>query len=137
MQDNKIYTKKQYIKKLKNEIFHHDDYYIGLTVDNLMLLDKPFQSATPEETNNDMAYNRQSLKLKHTYIYTISFLKKDINISKLANYLGYDIKEIKCIVFKKNNVIISFIREGSYESFLLAIQKDILKIKLIDYLYGS
>ncbi len=136
--DKRLYTLKGYQEKFKKEIFNHDEAtYIGLTSDSLMLLNKPFKSATPEEINNDVAYNKKSMQLNSKYNKSIDFLKENKNLTKIANYLNYKTEEIQSIVFKESNALISFVAyKGSYESFLVATEDNILRIKLIEYLYA-
>jgi hypothetical protein len=140
IQRKKIYTQEEYMVEFRNEIYnHHEIFYMGLTSDDLLLLNKPFKSATIEEVNNDIAYNRKTIKLKHEYTKTVDFLKNDKNLNKLSNHLNYSIEETEIIVFKGNNVIITYIsdKNNSFESYLVSIKQYSLRIKLIGYLYGS
>jgi len=134
----KIYTEKEYKLIFQDEIQHHDEAtYIGLTFSSLKLLNQPFQKATLEEINNDIAYNRESLKLDREYMNSIEFFKETKNLFILSMHLKYQLTNIKSIVYKENKAIISFIKAtGSYESFLIYIDKNIMKIKLIDYMYA-
>jgi len=133
----KLYTLEEYKLIYQKEIKYHDEAtYIGLTVNQLELLNKSFQSATSKEINNDIAYNREPLKLDNKYLNSIDFLRDNRNIINLSAHLKYKMKNIKSIVYRDDKAIISYIKPaGSYESFLIFIDKKIVKIKLIDYLY--
>lgn len=135
--DKIYYTVEQYKKTHKRDFIHkNDEMYLGLKLEDLKLLGKPYCKATEDEIQNDIAYNKTSILLDRQYTKIIDYLIEDVNLIKLTNHLNYKKNNIKLIVFNGNKAIILFIGSSSYESFLIALDKDYLRIKLIGYLYG-
>ena len=127
------YLDKHKVKMTK----YNEEIYVGLTKENLDLLKQKFKKATTEEIENDSAYNKKALRLNKKYLDMKSFLETRENILLFSKHLGYSPNEIKDIVYKDKNAIVSFLRkEGSYESFLIFLDNNYIKIKLIDYLYS-
>lgn len=135
-----IYTPKAYKKKYGHGFANQNKpTFIGIRSKDLELLEYNFVKATKKEEREDISYNRKPIMLKRSYPQMKIFLSQKGNISLLARHLGYLKKNIKTIVAKNNNAIVSFVKHTKtdfiYEIYLVSINNKKIMIKLIDYLY--
>ena len=137
--NSKIYYSMSEYKKIhkKDLLRENDPSYFGLTLSQLNLLNNKFEKATKTEIEDDIAYNRKSFFCNKRYNNIQQFIKNKQNLKAIVNHLGYEILDLKYIIFNKNRAIISFLHQTSQnfsnEIFLINIQNKIINIKLIAY----
>ena len=111
------------------------DYFMcnSLTKEELSLLNAPFTSATKAEISSDIAYNKNSIVLKKNYRSVHEYLQK--NLGQILTHLHHRKNEIILVVYHKNLAIVKFVGNSYCESYLIGIDGNRLKIKLVGYLY--
>jgi len=134
-ENNKYYTFDEYITKYKDDL--QDENFI-LSMENINLLNQKFYKATKSEIEGDIAYNEKALKIAMKYRDALSFLNKVENIEKLAKHLNYNKSNLNFVIFKNKLAIIAFLHQTpenfAYKAFLVFIDDNVIKIKLIAYI---